>query len=291
MRDLNQITVIGMGLLGGSLALAANNSLPGVKVAGYSHRPSTRRKARGLSDDIEIFNDIGESVREADLVILATPIFTFEDIFCQISGDLPDGCIVTDVGSTKVVPHRWAAKKLGSNVSYVGSHPIAGSEQRGVKFARDDLFHQSMCIVTKTKKSDVQSVKQVKKFWSDIGCAVVLMGPAEHDRIFARVSHVPHAVAASLVNASSDAILKFAGKGFIDTSRIASGPSNIWSDILLANGVNTASGIDKVISELEKLKKAIKDKDRKRIETILEKACGRRGAMIAYKMKKKELLQ
>jgi len=233
VKGLRQITVAGLGLLGGSIALSVLRSFPRIKVVGCTHRPSTRRKARELAVAMEIVGDLKQGVCEADLVIFATPICTFEGVFGEIAESLPEGCIVTDVGSTKVLPHRWAAKMLPRRVHYVGSHPIAGSEQRGVEFARDDLFADAMCVLTTTDKSDRGAVRTLKEFWSELGCVVKLMRPAEHDKIFANVSHLPHIAAAALINASCSEELKFAGKGFIDTSRIASGPVNIWTYCLL----------------------------------------------------------
>jgi len=282
--------VIGLGLLGGSVTLAVLRSFPGVKTVGYTHRAITRRKAKELAVATEIVDDINESVSKADLVILATPIRAFEKIFIAIRGSLPRGCIVTDVGSTKVLPHRWAAKRRPRTVHDVGSHPIAGSEQRGVEFARDDLFDQAACILTRTEKSNNRAVQTLKKFWSELGCSVKLMRPADHDRIFANVSHLPHIVAAALINANDAKELKFAGRGFMDTSRIASGPANIWADVLLTNADNSTKGIDKVIAELLKLKKAIKNDNEREIEKLLEAARVKRAALIKGKMRKKELI-
>jgi len=290
LKDLKQITVIGLGLLGGSITLAILRTFAGVKVVGYTHRPSTRRKARQLAVATEIVDNLEKSVLNADLVILATPISTFEKIFIKISDSLPAGCIVTDVGSTKVLPHRWAVKNLPKSVQYVGSHPIAGSEQRGVEFARDDLFEQAACILTTTDKTNRKAVQTLKRFWSKLGCCVKIMKPAEHDRIFANISHLPHIVAMALINANNDEDLKYAGKGFIDTSRIASGPANIWADVLATNAANTTKGIDKIIAELDKIKKAIKSQNKKQIENLLIKARNKRSALIKYKIKKKELI-
>ncbi len=282
--------MIGLGLLGGSISLAVLRSFAGIKTVGYTHRAVTRRRARELAVASEIVDDITESVSGADLVILATPIRTFGKIFGVIAGVLPRGCIVTDVGSTKVLPHRWAAKRLPRTVHYVGSHPIAGSEQRGVEFARDDLFDQATCILTTTRTTNKRAVQTLKKFWSELGCSVKLMRPADHDIIFANVSHLPHIAAAALINASSGKELKFAGTGFMDTSRIASGPANIWADVLLTNSNNTTKGIDKIIAELLKLKKAIKSGDEKQIEKLLEAARIKRAALVKQKIKKKELI-
>jgi len=289
LRDLKQITVIGLGLLGGSMTLAVLRTFSGVKAVGYTHRAGTRRKARELAVAGEIVDDINKSVSGADIVILATPVCTFEEIFRTISGALPKGCIVTDVGSTKVLPHRWAAKRLPKSVHYVGSHPIAGSEQRGVEFARDDLFDRAICILTKTKDTNRQAVQTLKRFWSELGCSVQLMTPAEHDRIFADVSHLPHITTAALINTNNSEALKFAGKGFIDTSRIASGPVNIWADVLLTNAKNSTRGIDKIIVELRRLQKAIKSGDKKQIEKLLKAASDKRAKLMKYKIKRKEL--
>jgi prephenate dehydrogenase len=290
MKHLRKITVIGLGLLGGSVGLAVSQSLSGVKTAGFSHRASTRAKARRLRVVDEVFDDIKASVKDADLVILATPIGNFEDTFRQIADCLPAGCIVTDVGSTKLMPHHWAAKCLPKNVNYIGSHPIAGSEQRGVEFCRDDLFYKALCILTTTKTTNKRSLRIIKEFWSALGCFVKIMTPAQHDRIFADVSHLPHITAAALVNASNAEELKFAGKGFMDSSRIASGPANIWTDVLMTNAQNTVRGIDRLAGELTKLKKAIRTGDRKKIEKLLDAARTKRSKLIEYKMNRKELI-
>ncbi len=257
---------------------------------GYAHRASTRDLARELAVATEVIGDLGAAVADSDLVILATPIGVFETIFDEIADVLPDGCILTDVGSTKVLPHRWAADALPKGVHYVGSHPIAGSEQRGVEFARDDLFDRAICILTTTKQSNQQAVKILREFWSGLGCILQSMTPAEHDRIFANVSHLPHITAVALTNANRDDDLKFCGKGFMDASRIASSPANIWADVLLTNAKNMTRGIDKVIAELGKLKKAIERGDKKQIEALLEKARVKRAALVEHKLENKEIL-
>lgn len=290
MRRLRQITVVGLGLLGGSVTLAVLRCFSGVKAVGYTHRAATRKKARQLGVASEVCDDIGAAVRDADIVILATPIYTFEEIFGRISKSLPAGCVVTDVGSAKALPHRWAASKLPDEVHYVGSHPIAGSEQRGVEFARDDLFDRALCILTRTKKTSSRAVTTLRRFWSQLGCHVESMTPAQHDRIFANVSHVPHVASAALINANNDSELKFAGAGFIDSSRIASGPANIWTDVLLANSGNVTRGIDNVVAELTKLKKAVKNGDEKQIQKLLERARRKRNGLMNYKIKHKEII-
>jgi prephenate dehydrogenase len=133
-------------------------------------------------------------------------------------------------------------------------------------------------------------VQSVKKFWSALGCFVNVMSPAEHDRIFANISHLPHVLAAGLVNASNRDDMRFAGKGFLDSTRIASGPATVWTDVLLANKDNIADNIDRVIAELEDLQKAVRSGKKEDIEALLESARKKRAALVQYKIRKKELL-
>lgn len=290
MKELRQISIIGMGLLGSSVSLAVLRTLAGVKTVGYSHRAVTRRKAKRLGVATEVVDDISECVAGADMVIVATPIRTFEDIFTRIAKGLKRECIVTDVGSTKVLPHCWAERIFPKSVYYVGSHPIAGSEQRGVEFARDDLLEGANCIVTLTGRTDKRAAARLKKFWSRLGCVVKVMTPAEHDAIFANVSHLPHIVASALMNASYGDELKLAGKGFMDTTRVASSPTNIWMDILLTNAKNCSRAVDRNVKELLKLQRALDSGDEKQIERLLEAARKKRAALIKYKVNRKEEL-
>jgi len=289
VKDLRQITVIGLGLLGGSITLAVQRCFSGVKAVGYTHRPSTRRRARQLAVATEVSDDLSGSIAKADIVVVATPIFTFEKIFGVIEASARRGCIVTDVGSTKVLPHRWAREQFGRGVHYVGSHPIAGSEQRGVEYARDDLLAGAKCIITATKSTNADAKARLSEFWSELGCSVDMMTPDEHDRIFSNLSHLPHMTAAALINACDTEQMKLAGQGFMDTSRVASGPANIWSDIVLANSGNVAVSIDRLVRELLKLRKAIKAEDQKQVMALLESARNKRNELIKYKMRKKEL--
>ena len=290
MKDLRYISVVGLGLLGGSISLAIQQHLSNATVVGFSRRRTTRQKARDLAVATEIADNLPAAVVDADLVILATPIFTFADYFTQIRDLAKPGCIVTDIGSTKVLPQHWAEERLGRQVDYVGSHPIAGSEQGGVDFARDDLLTQARCILTTTAQTNRAAVRTLKDFWSALGCFVEIMRPAEHDRVFADVSHLPHLIAAALVNASDRKDMKFAGKGFLDSTRIASGAATIWTDVLLSNTGNLTQGIDRVLAELSKLRKAIEGQDKDRIEALLEGARRKRAALVKYKIQKKELL-
>lgn len=290
MKELKKIAIVGTGLLGASLCLAIAPAFPSVFVCGFSHRRQTRQKARRLQIANQIAESLQDCVQDADIVILATPIRTFPGLFREIVPFLKSTCVVTDVGSTKQLPHRWAREVFGSKIAYVGSHPIAGSEKRGVEFARDDLFVGANCILTRTSSTCASALRLLERFWKRLGCRVHMMTPARHDRIFAHISHLPHMAAVALVNANSADILPYAGKGFIDTSRVASGPANIWADILLTNPQNCIEGIDRLIVELKKIRTAIVQNDDKRLEHLLEQARAKRQTLIAAKLKQKELL-
>jgi prephenate dehydrogenase len=288
MKKLKKISVIGMGLLGSSVALSAKRELARSRVVGYSHRDSTRQKARQYGVAHEIADSLEQAVTAADLVILATPIQTFEDYFKQMAPYLKDGCIVTDVGSTKTLPHQWARAHFPKGV-YVGSHPIAGSEKRGVEYARDDLLVNARCILTKVRGTRAAAIEVLTDFWSKLGCNVELMSPANHDRIFGMVSHLPHMTATALVNSVSQQNIKFAGRGFIDTTRVASGPSNVWTDILMTNSETCVEAIEKLVAQLQILQDAISAGDTQKVYKILAQAGQKRAKLIQYKMDQKEL--
>ena len=277
-----------MGLLGSSITLSAKRELVRSRIVGYSHRDSTRDKARQYEVAHEIADSIEQAVSGADMVILATPIQTFEDYFKQIASYLKDGCIVTDVGSTKTLPHQWAAKHLPKGV-YVGSHPIAGSEKRGVEYARDDLLVNARCILTKVRGTSAAAIEVLTDFWSKLGCNVELMSPANHDRIFGMVSHLPHITAAALVNSVNQQNIKFAGRGFIDTTRVASGPPNVWTDILMTNSDTCVKAIGELTVRLQALQDAIAAGDARKVNKILDQAGQKRAKLIQYKIDQKEL--
>lgn len=289
MKNLNKISVVGMGLLGASVTLSIKRDLPGCCIVGYSHRLQTRQKARQNDLATEIAETLAETVENADIVILATPIMTFKDYFVEMAPNLKTGAIVTDVGSTKTLPHRWASEHLPKGVYYVGSHPIAGSEKRGLEYARDDLLTGAACIVTKTAGTNAASVTLLEQFWACLGCSVQVMSPARHDKIFGMVSHLPHITAAALVNANLQKDLEYAGRGFIDTTRVASGPANVWSDILMTNAPTCLKGIDDLIDQLKTIQKAIRSGDEKKLMQLLDQAGQKRSKMIQHKIEQKEL--
>ena len=271
------------------MGLALSRSFSGVRRLGYSHRAVTRRRALEAAVVDEVFDSVGEAVKEAQLVILASPIGTFEQIMCEMAGELGQDCVVTDVGSTKVLPVRWAGKIFGKKVHFLGSHPMAGSEQRGVEFARADLFDDAYCILTPTAVTKPAVLRLLRHFWQALGMRVSSMSPTQHDKVLARISHLPHVLAAALVICSDDQEMLLCGKGFLDTTRIASGPSSVWRDILLANADNTAAAIGKLIKELEKVQQNLGKQNEQQLVKMLEKAKEKRDDLVAKKLQRQDL--
>lgn len=289
INDLESIAILGLGLLGGSLGLALERVFPRVKRHGYSHRQSTRAKALEAGTVDEVFASAAEAAGRADLVILASPISIFPDLLREIAPVLAPGSVVTDVGSTKRLPVKWAGEILPKTLEFIGSHPMAGSEQRGVEFARGDLFDNAQCIITPVAASTKDTREFINAFWGKLGMHVSVMSPAQHDRTVARISHLPHVLAAALVNCSDAKEMLLCGKGFLDTTRIASGPPEIWHDILSTNAANVNQAIGKLIKELAAMQAALRDGRDGAITRKLQQAQTKRNELVAKKLSRKEL--
>jgi len=237
MRLFNKITIIGVGLIGGSIGLSIKNRGLAKEVTGVFRRPSTLRRAlRHKAIDNGTLN-IKEGVRGADLIILATPVYSIPLVGREAMRYANAGAIITDAGSTK----SWVVAKMERlaasrrSVFFVGSHPMAGSEKAGVEFSTADLFEGSPCIVTRTRSTDEGAIKKVAAFWKALGGRVKVMSPASHDKSISLVSHLPHLVAFSLAGAIPEKDIVYAAEGFRDTTRVASSDPKLWADIFLTN--------------------------------------------------------
>jgi prephenate dehydrogenase len=274
--DLKQLSILGVGLLGGSIGLACRSKLKDCKIIGYGHRAQTLETALKLGAIDRGTQNVAEAVKGSDLVILCTPVGLFGDLLSQIGPNLGGGALVTDVGSTKRSIVSEAQKRLAPGVKFVGSHPMAGSEKRGVQFARADLFEGALCIVTPVPQIDLAAVGKIEKFWQMLGMRTTKLSPEEHDRLIGSVSHVPHAAAAALVAMQWEPAVQFAGKGFFDTTRIAGGDGGLWRDILLDNADNVRAGIVGLQAELGELLKKLDGKDAKGLAAWLDKSAEKR---------------
>jgi prephenate dehydrogenase len=263
---MNQIAILGLGLMGGSLGLALKNSKSfRGKVRGYARRSETRERALKSNVVDEVFEDPAKAVEDADMVVLCVPILAIPELVKKCKSGLKKGCLVTDVGSTKAELVGWLEPLLkGTGAVFVGSHPLAGSERQGLAAAQANLYEKAVVLVTPSDGKDGPAIESLKKFWKNLGATVKVMSPDEHDRIVARTSHLPH-IAAALVSATvgRDGDLRrigtYCGPGFRDTTRIAEGSPEVWHDIIQSNRKRLAgelaefkSGLERVSSMVER---------------------------------------
>jgi len=275
-----KIAIIGVGLIGGSIGEAVKKRRLAGTVVGIGHRASSIDEAiaRGAIDKGTL--DAVKGVAGADLVIIATPVCLIPGFGKKVSRSLKKGCIVTDVGSTKSSIVGQLEKSMPAGVDFVGSHPLAGSEKRGVVSAREDLFKGSVVIMTKTKKTDKAALNKLGSFWKSLGAGrIVIKSPEEHDRIVAQISHLPHIAAAALVNSASDESLEFASTGFRDATRIAASDPGIWRDICVTNRKEIVRALDNYARNLAKIKKLVKDGSGAKLRRELERSRARRESL------------
>lgn len=237
MRKFNRVTIIGVGLIGGSIGLGIKRRNLAKEVIGVFRRKSTLKKALERKAVDRGVMTVKGGVENADLIILATPVHLIPKFAAEVMKYAKRGAVITDAGSTKkrVVDEIEKMPGRSRPVSFVGSHPMAGSEHAGVEFAREDLLDASPCIITMTKKTDKLAMAKIISFWKALGTKVKVMSPEDHDRSVAMISHLPHLVAFSLAGAVLPKDLPLAAEGFKDTTRIASSDPALWAGIFLSN--------------------------------------------------------
>ena len=244
-------------------------------VAIWARRPEAADEAYKLGAADEATTDLKRAVADADLVVLATPIGAMLPLAGQIKPVLTPGCVVTDVGSVKYHIVASLSEILEGKARFVGSHPMAGSEQSGIDAARRNLFENAVCIITPREDTDKAALQLVHDFWKSIGCSVRTLSPQQHDEIAARISHLPHVAAAAVVNVVCDDgshPLNFVGPGFKDFSRIASGPPDMWTEICVENRHEIGRALEHLIEELGKVRTALENADAVELRTMLKRA-------------------
>jgi len=248
-----KVTIIGVGLIGGSIGMALKREELAKLVCGVGRRRSSINKAlrAGAIDTGTLRLETG--IKGADLIIIATPVSTIKQYLLKIARTHETPCIITDAGSTKKDIVSLAQNALPAGLKFVGAHPLAGSEKRGPEHSCAGLFKNSITILTKTSKTDASSLKKVRRMWEAVGAKCRIMAPAEHDKIVAAISHLPHIVACTLVNSAEGASLGFAAGGFKDTTRIASSDPAMWRDIILTNRKSILSALKKFERSLRKM--------------------------------------
>ena len=269
-----KLAVLGLGLLGGSVAAAAKQRGLAREVVGAARRsgPLERALAAGIVDSVA---SPGEAVIGADLVVLGTPVGSMPKLVADVASNLEPGCIVTDVGSVKVSVIDMLPGLLPEGVDFVGSHPMAGSHLRGPDHATADLFEGATCVVTPRVGQDASAVERVEDFWKGLGARVTRRTPAIHDEEVAWVSHLPHllafAFADSLHSAPSD-VGELAGSGFRDFTRIAQSDAELWGEILSLNSKALSGPLNHFSEALAKLARLLEEGDGESLEQLLNQA-------------------
>jgi prephenate dehydrogenase len=285
---LEEIAIIGAGLLGGSLGLAIHQRQLSPNVHAFVRRPESVADCLRLGVAQFATQDMKEAVERADLVILCTPLSQMRDLALQMRPFLKPGVVVTDVGSAKAGVVRDLEPILAEvSASFVGSHPMAGSEKTGLAAARADLFHNAICLVTPTPQSPAPAVEAVKDFWKALGGLPVQLTPEMHDDLVSRSSHLPHVVAAELANyvlspAHPKEQALVCASGFRDTTRIAASSPAVWRDVVLANRKNLCRVLGVFVADLQEFQLALEREDVQAIEEFFTKARQRREQWRAH---------
>jgi prephenate dehydrogenase len=277
-----KITLVGVGLLGGSLGLAVKQRRLADRVEGYVRRTASIAECDKLGVVDHATRDLERAVAGADLVVLCTPLSQMRELGLKMLPTLKPGSIVTDVGSVKgSVVEDLESLIAGADAHFVGSHPMAGGEKTGVSAAKADLFERAICLVTPTPNSNKVAVEKIEEFWKALGGRVLKLAPAVHDDLVSRASHLPHVVAAELANyilspAHPPEQATVCANGFRDTTRVASGSPEMWRDIAMANQKNLGRVLGVFIEDLQEFRLALENGDVKAVEEFFEKAKQRR---------------
>ena len=264
---IKRLTVIGVGLIGGSFALALRRAGVVGHIVGVDTNPANLLQARSLGIVDEIAADAVSGVAGADVVFLSVPVCAIAPVVRNISAALPAGCIVTDGGSVKAAVVRECDALMPHGCRFVGGHPIAGTEHSGAAAAFPGLFAGKRCVLTPGLSADPAALETVSRLWTAAGADVCSMEPGHHDRIFAEISHLPHVVAYALVHAVGTAdvegenVLSYSAGGFRDFTRIASSDPVMWRDVALMNRAALLASIDGFSASLAELRRRIENVD------------------------------
>ena len=273
-----KVCIIGCGLIGSSLARAIKKHNLSEKIVSSNRSDIVNKKVLELKIVDDSSSDTQKMVNDSDLIIIATPLSSYENVILKIKNSLKNGMILTDVGSVKERVISLVEKAIPKDVSWIPSHPIAGTEESGPEAGFSELFKNRWCILTPSKKAKEKDIDTLKSFWKKIGSKVDIMDAKQHDYILSITSHIPHLVAYNIVNTSiniqeekQSAIIKYSAGGLRDFTRIAASNPIMWRDIFIQNKTNTSKEIEKFIANLEDLKNAIENEDGKKLEEIFIK--------------------
>ena len=282
-----KVCIIGCGLIGSSLARVIRKKNLSEKIVSSNRSDTVNKRVLELKIVDDSSADTKKMANGSDLIMIATPLSSYENVMLKIKDSLKSGMILTDVGSVKKNVINLVEKFIPKDVSWISSHPIAGTENSGPETGFSELFENRWCILTPSKKVKEKDIKIIETFWKKIGSKVDIMNAEQHDHILSITSHIPHLVAYNIVKTSmsindekeSD-IVKYSAGGLRDFTRIAASNPIMWRDIFIQNKINTSKTIEKFIANLEDLKKAIENEDGKKLVEIFSKTKKIRKAII-----------
>ena len=281
---INKITIVGVGLIGGSLAKAIKEKNLAKTVFGYGRDRSRLEEAKKSNIIDDYSTQIEEAVNHADIIVIATPVGTFRNIFSEVKPLIADDVIISDVGSTKTNIVDIAKEILGDKSQcFVPAHPIAGKEKSGFEASDGNLYNGKKVIITPIEDNSSESIQVIESMWKNVGAEVDFMSPQSHDDLLGMTSHLPHMLAFSLVNYLVDqnpSASIYAGGGFKDFSRIASGDAVMWRDICLQNKDKIITHLRGYQSTVEELIDAIDQEESDKLELLFATAKKTRDSWI-----------
>ena len=284
---IEHVCVIGLGLMGGSFAKAVVENRLCNRLTAFDNNAQTLALAErcGLIDTV--FKQASEAVKNADIIVIATPMRYLEAVFTDIAPQIKPSAIITDLGSSKVYAIKAAEKTLGEHLHhYVPGHPITGSNQHGFSAANSQLFHKRPVLLTPLMNTNKEAIACVSTLWQNLGATTHILEADQHDEILALTSHLPHLLSSSylleIANHKTDSIKQAIGGGFKDFTRLGQSLSSLWQDIFLSNKENLIAEIQKFQNNLSKLQTAIENEDGELLKSLLEKASQARASLKDY---------
>ena len=267
-RLFKQVSIIGLGLIGSSLALSIKKNKLAGKTIGYAKSLNTRKKAKKLKLVDTVSDSLSKCVKDSDLVLICTPLSTYSKIIKSIRSHVKKGTIISDVGSAKEKSIKQIESLLDKRTEFIPAHPIAGTEQSGPESGFAELFMNRWCIITPIPGNSKKNINKIKSLWKSLGSRIEIMSPERHDKVMAITSHLPHLIAYNIVSTAADLedvtksdIIKYSASGFRDFTRIASSDPTMWRDIFLNNKEAVLEMIGRFSEDLSALQKAVRWED------------------------------
>ena len=275
--SIRTIAIIGLGLMGGSLAAALRKKMPRARIIGITRNRTALLTAKKKGWIHEGFRDVGRGIQNADFIVLCTPVHTFPALMAVLMTDAKGGAIVTDVGSVKGQIYKRMREAGRRDLHYVSAHPMVGSQASGIQAVNAALYDQGFTFLIRDKKASRDAYRKVRKFWRVLMPRVIEVTAEQHDRIVAAISHGPHALAVCLMLSASPEMLTYSAAGFRDMTRLAAGNPDIWLPIFRVNRKLTYQALETIVRQIRHFQELLKHRDTSGLRNILTQAAAKRS--------------